>query len=90
MMPPFSVNVFVTSAWLMPHLSPSIMLARLFTGVGSPLLAFPAGPPGGGAMLSLRPLPLPPPDDELGPPDDDDASSGFAGSAEDACLGSFG
>ena len=64
------------------------MLARLLTGVASPLPALPAGPPaGGGAMLSLR-LPL-----ELDPPDEDDdpaASSGFAGSAEDACLGSFG
>jgi len=41
-------------------------------------------------MVSLRLL-LPP---ELEPPDDDDddegASSGFAGSTEDACLGSFG
>ena len=101
MMPPFSVNAFVTSAWLMPQRRLSIIGVRLLTCVGSPLFCLPTGapplppppmPPGGGTMMLSPPRDPPdeppPPEDELD--DSELAESSDMGSTPDACLGSVG
>src|SRR5690242_14479620 len=94
MMPPFSVNVFATSAWVMPQRRFSSIEERLLTDAASPFSCLPAFP-GGGARLSFPWLELP--EDEPPEPPDDEPPEAAAGSAEgsagstiEACLGSVG
>lgn len=98
MTPPFSVYIFVTSVWLMPHLSPSMNEDRFATVGASPFgaaLPPPFVSPDGEPRMS----PPPPPelDDELDDeleepaveePDELEPSPSTTGSGMFACFGS--
>src|SRR4051812_18660967 len=86
MTPPFSVNIFVTSAWLIPQRSPSWNCARFATPGASPFSPFTGFPPAGGGVRLSGVAPFEEPEllfEEVS------AVSSVTGSGLEACFGSL-